>query len=145
MRVFISGKITGVDDYLEQFNKAEEMLTAMGGEVMNPAAAMQNMPKNLPHEVYMDMALSMLKHCDCIYMLSGWKDSKGAREEHDFAIKNDIAVLYEDDAENAEFVQNQINILYNMCTEYHELDPRQEALRFAIITLETLIEDALRQ
>lgn len=39
MRVYISGPITGTEDYMERFAKAEEKLTAAGHQVYNPAHA----------------------------------------------------------------------------------------------------------
>ena len=141
MRVFISGKITGVDNYIEKFNEAEKMLTEMGSEVINPATALQHLPNNMPHEFYMDVALSMLKNCDCIYMLDNWRDSRGAKEEHEYAANHNIDILYEDDRDNMAIVQDEIDILKSMCNEYHSMDPRYEALKFAILSLEILLGD----
>ena len=140
MRIFISGKITGLDSYMEHFDKAEKLLKEMGGDVINPAALMKDFPDGMPHEFYMNIAIPLLKECDCIYMLSNWKDSQGAREEFDFAKQNGINIMYENDEENAGIVLEQIDTLESMKSEYLRTDPRHDDLRFAITALKVLLE-----
>jgi hypothetical protein len=36
MKTYISGAITGTTDYMERFEKAEQLLKAQGREVVNP-------------------------------------------------------------------------------------------------------------
>ena len=95
--IYISGKITGTDDYLERFAKAEKALTDKGYTVVNPAKVNAQLPTTSSYRFYMDKSLVMLSHCDKIYMLTGWENSNGAKLEHDFAVDNDINILYEDD------------------------------------------------
>lgn len=45
MRIYLSGPITGVDNYLENFKAVEKRLKAAGLEVINPAAFNRVMPK----------------------------------------------------------------------------------------------------
>ena len=37
MKIYIAGKITGRENYKDEFKKAEERLTKQGHTVMNPA------------------------------------------------------------------------------------------------------------
>ena len=94
--VFISGKITGTNDYLDRFCVAQLRLLHMGYAVINPATVGVYLPKNSPYGLYMDVSLAMLRHADAIYMLSGWKDSGGAKIEYAQAMKQGIEILFED-------------------------------------------------
>lgn len=82
MKVYISGKITGDDDYKEKFKKAEERLRSKGYAVMNPAI----LPDGFGYKEYMWICLAMLDVCDAIYMLNDWYDSRGAIEEYQNAL-----------------------------------------------------------
>lgn len=98
MKVYISGKITGLDksDYMDHFDKAEKHLLAKGYSVINPAKVNALLPKETSYQEYMDMSFTMLRQADGIYMLNNWKDSNGAREEHAIALNRKLEVIYED-------------------------------------------------
>lgn len=81
MRVYISGPITGVSDYLEKFNAAEEELKAKGYEVINPAKLNSIMPETLTYEEFMKFDYEYLEICDAIYLLKGWNMSSGSKLE----------------------------------------------------------------
>lgn len=94
-RVYISGPITGTTDYMERFAKAEKELTARGYSVVNPAKVNGQLPDDTTYEEYMKMSICMLKMCDYIYMMRGWRKSNGARVEHMAACNIGITVLME--------------------------------------------------
>ena len=50
MKVYISGAITGTDDYMERFKAAEDELTGEGMSVINPAHANSYMPEDTTYE-----------------------------------------------------------------------------------------------
>lgn len=81
MRVYISGPITGVDDYLEKFNAAEEYLKSNGHEVINPAKLNSIMPETLDYSEYMRLDYQYLDLCDAIYLLKDWNISPGSKLE----------------------------------------------------------------
>lgn len=67
MRVYISGGITGVEGYKENFAKAEKQLKEDGHEVINPTAFDDILPR-LTYEQYMKLDLCLLDMCDAIYL-----------------------------------------------------------------------------
>lgn len=95
MKIYISGKITGTEDYIERFAKAEKELTKQGYEVINPARISTCLPA-LEHEEYMRIDFALLEVCEVIYMLKGWADSRGAREEYIQAFQEDKLILFEE-------------------------------------------------
>lgn len=94
MKIYISGKITGTSDYMVRFAKAEKALRTKGWEVVNPAK--EDLPKNLPWEEYMKHDVRLLAGCDAIYMLDGWRQSRGACLERELALNLKLKVLYGD-------------------------------------------------
>lgn len=96
MKIYISGPITGTDDYLERFAAAEERLKAEGGEVINPAKVNAQLPASTTYNQYMAMAYMMLDMADAIYMLDGWEKSKGACIEYGYAKARDKIIVYQD-------------------------------------------------
>ena len=95
MRVYLSGAITGTDDYMERFAKAQMLLQNEGHSVINPALVNSNMPSDTTYEEYMNMSFTMLSMCDAIYMLEGWQKSCGANREYGYAYANDMIIMNE--------------------------------------------------
>lgn len=93
MRVYISGPITGVQDYMERFSKAQDELSYQGHSVYNPAAVCVMLPTCTTYEEYMKMAFTMLDMCDAVYMLPGWRKSFGANREYGYALAKGKIIL----------------------------------------------------
>lgn len=94
-RIYISGKITGTDDYISRFNKAEIEMINQGYEVVNPATMLDHLPTSTTHAEYMHVSYALLDICDGIYLMDGWQNSKGAVMEYDYALEKGLIVLYE--------------------------------------------------
>lgn len=94
-RLYISGQITGTDDFLERFAKAQAELTEQGYSVINPAAVNSAMPEDTTYEEYMEMSFTMLDMCDGIYMLKNWEKSCGANREYGYALAKGKLIVIE--------------------------------------------------
>ena len=95
MKIYISGAITGTDDFMERFAKAENELTEKGYSVVNPARVNAQLPEDTTYEEYMKMCFCMLDICEVIYMLDGWSKSFGAIREYGYALANDMTIMLE--------------------------------------------------
>ncbi len=100
-RCYISGKISGTNDYIARFRLYEEKLKEMGWTVVNPAKVNGEMPEDMSYEEYMVMCETMMSLCGAIFMMPGWEDSTGARYEKEYAKIHKMKIFYVDDIEAA--------------------------------------------
>jgi hypothetical protein len=102
-RIYISGKITGLDKEVAayKFRRAEQELSFEDNvEIINPLVKAEIILRDRGNESptwddYMEVCFELLKDCDCIYMLRNYKDSQGALLEFEYAKNNNIKVIYE--------------------------------------------------
>ena len=104
-KIFISGQITGDQNYKDKFAKKEEELKELGYLVMNPAV----LPEGLTWEEYMRITLAMLSVCDAILMLPDWEESEGAKVELEYAVGNNFKVFLPDPVNAPEEAQEAPN------------------------------------
>ena len=78
MKIYISGKITGDENYKSKFSAAQNALEEKGHTVMNPAI----LPSGFTWTEYMAVCLAMQNVCDASLFLPDWKESRGAIVEH---------------------------------------------------------------
>jgi len=90
MKIYIAGSITNNPDYKLQFAIAEMELQKQGNAVVNPV-------KNIGFEYkdYIDMGICELMHCEAIYLLKGYENSKGALLEKHYAETVGMKILYQ--------------------------------------------------
>ena len=84
-RVYISGGITGNDNYLNDFRIIETKLREHGFSAINPATIQSYMPEDSTRHEYMMVSMALMDMCDYVYMLPGWQTSTGALAEYHYA------------------------------------------------------------
>lgn len=100
MNIFISGKVTGDNLANVKFLNASLTLENLFGRrahIISPTDIDLN---GMSWEDCMDITVTILKHCDTVVFLPDWKDSKGARQEHEYAVNNGKKILYYQDLLN---------------------------------------------
>ncbi len=89
LKFYIAGKISGLDyeEAWNNFKAAEIALETLGHGSVNPMRenGLDGDGNEHPWAEYMRRDIPHLLRCDGIYLLSNWKDSKGARLERHIA------------------------------------------------------------
>lgn len=93
--IYLSGKITGNKNYKEEFQTAEDFLESFGHIVLNPAR-LDEIVEGLTYEQYMSICYRLIDVSDVIFMVGGWKKSKGANAELSYARSLGKKVMYQD-------------------------------------------------
>lgn len=105
MRIYLSGPITGVDRYRENFKEAKQMLEWKGyDDIVNPAELCRVFSiERTGYEEIMGVCIDLLAKSDCLVLLPGWEQSIGANREIGYAMAADkLIVELKDMIENEE-------------------------------------------
>jgi len=99
--VYVAGPYTGKDKIERNINievarKYGLRLWELGFAVITPHLNTMQMDDyiDVPPEIFYAGDLAILKKCDAIFMVDTWKDSVGAKREHEFAKENNIPIFY---------------------------------------------------
>lgn len=90
MTIYISGPITGRENYKAAFAKAREKLESAGTTVIDPTRH----PEGLTKGQYMRYGFADIDAADGVLMLDGWPNSSGASMEHQYAQYTGKRVFY---------------------------------------------------
>ena len=93
--IYVSGKMTGVKDFnYPEFNRVTRALREVGHSVVNPVEICSHLDGTVAiWQDYMDICMPAIEYCSKIYLLEGWEDSKGARQELKRAIELDLKII----------------------------------------------------
>jgi len=75
-RLYLSGKITGNENYKEDFAAARAKLENAGYDVCDPTTF--DFPEDVPWANAMKYDIREMLHCDGVALLPSWEESKGA-------------------------------------------------------------------
>jgi nucleoside 2-deoxyribosyltransferase len=75
--IYIAGPITGVENYWEPFEKAEDEIEAAGFIALTST----RLPRGMSNEQYMRICLAMIDSADAVLFLPDWYESNGAMVE----------------------------------------------------------------
>lgn len=101
-KIYISGPITNVENWQENFIAAEKELLELKKPiaVVNPLRISERIEKDFAlagrtpsYSDYMREDIKALAECDAICLLPGWGKSKGANVEYKIALSLNLAVL----------------------------------------------------
>ncbi len=114
-KIYISGAMRYIDEEESRslFAEAKARLEELGYEAINPWDLEPDKEKKCKDwGDFLLYDLNILKTCDCIFMLRNWRDSDGARTEHDYAKGCGIVIIYQDIAE-AKTIKKQLEVAKN--------------------------------
>lgn len=95
-KIYVAGPMRGKPELnFPAFNAAAEGLREIGWDVVNPVDI--NPDPKAEWRDCMNKDIVELVHCDAIYMLVGWENSKGASLEHHIAVELGLDLYYEED------------------------------------------------
>ena len=97
--IYIAGKYTAPNQKTKKKNikNAEEAAKAVwkrGMAAICPHLNTKNWDNLLDTEEFLEGFFSIVKKCDAVLMLNGWKDSTGAEAEHWLATTYNVPVFY---------------------------------------------------
>ena len=93
MKIYISGGITGVPDYIQRFTDAQKPIEEIYHHtVINPALDNAILSTKLTYDEIMEICFREIDLCDILVMIPGWEKSNGARKERQYAMLRSMPV-----------------------------------------------------
>lgn len=87
MTIYLSGQMTGIADYRERFQRAQDELEAKGIRVINPAKLADCFGEGaLPAYLeVLKLDFRLIDMADAVGLLPGWENSRGCMAEYGYA------------------------------------------------------------
>lgn len=83
--VYLAGPVSGKPNgNAKQFSSAAERLTSLGYRVLYTGMVQG---AKMSEQAWMDIGMAMIRDCDMVMMLDGWKESTGSLAEYHYAQK----------------------------------------------------------
>ena len=102
--VYVAGPFRGdshwkIAENIRRAERAALELWKIGAAALCPHANTSNFQDELPDHVWLDGDFELLRRCDAVLMIKGWRQSVGACAEYSFAEQEGVLVLNDlDDA-----------------------------------------------
>ena len=97
--IYIAGPMSGLpDNNFSKFFDAEARLMSDGWDPINPSrfsGIFGERPKEKMLDACCAAERAAIPHCDAIYLLKGWENSKGAKRELAVALQHNLEVIVE--------------------------------------------------
>lgn len=97
--IYIAGPMSGLpDNNFSKFFDAEARLMSDGWDPINPSrfsVIFGEQPKEKMLDACCAAECAAIPHCDAIYLLKGWENSKGAKRELAVALRHNLEVIVE--------------------------------------------------
>lgn len=91
--IYISGKITGDDNYKAKFAEVEKTLSEKGFNVINPCKVGEC--EFFSYEQFLHIDFALIDVADALFMLGDWKNSKGALREWHYAQSRGKTIIFQ--------------------------------------------------
>ena len=109
-RIYISGPISGVEDFRSPFVELSQILEEYSCIPLNPCV----LPEGLTQKEYMQICISMLNISNMAVFLPGWECSEGAKLEHAYCKKCGLPITYLESDEDLDSMRKTLEILYDV-------------------------------
>ena len=89
LNVYLSGPITGTDDYQNRFEFGEIKVHQKFGDAaraINPVKIAEQLPESITYEEIMQICFDTIRACEVVLLMPGWERSMGCNQEHGYAI-----------------------------------------------------------
>ena len=90
--IYISGKITGDENYRQKFEAAEKLLKEKGYNVINPCKVGEY--EFFSYEQFLHIDFALIDCVDAVFMLPDWEDSQGATREYHYAKAHGKTIIF---------------------------------------------------
>lgn len=91
--IYISGKITGDENYVKKFAEAERILTEKGFKVIIPCKIGEY--EFFSYEQFLHIDFALIDCCDALFMLPDWRNSKDAIREWHYAQAHGKTIIFQ--------------------------------------------------
>lgn len=94
--IFVSGPYRGdIDGNIARARVVAISLWKQGYAVICPHLNTAHFDGYCPDKVWLDGDMEIMARCDIVYMMRDWRDSVGARKEHEVAHNLGMEIIYE--------------------------------------------------